>query len=203
MDYNLEIYNGSQDLTDFFKGAAEKEFYNNSSKEMLIDYIAKYEDSTLFLLYYKDRIVGTSVSHSLKELGILGKDAYRIAARTCVLNDRIGGERAHTVHNYRHSPMNHWTSQMLTPICIAHAIDKPVYITTNTSEIGSQNKVHRIWSKIMCDQGYLKNPVEFEYKGLFQTFWKVNTDFYLKKLKENQWPEAKLALRNHLGYDLV
>jgi hypothetical protein len=99
--------------------------------------------------------------------------------------------------------MNHWTSQMLTPICLAYTIDKPVYITTNTSEIGSQNKVHRIWSKIMHEQGYLTNPLEFEYKGLFQTFWKVDVKHYLKKLKENQWPEARLALRNHLGYDLI
>ena len=189
--YRFEIYNGSQDLTDFFAGAEAKGFYNNSSKEMLIDYIAKYEDSTLHLLYYKDRIVGTSVSHSLKELGILGKNAYRIAARTCVLNDRIDGERAHTVHNYRHSPMNHWTSQMLTPVCMYHVgLDKPMYISTNTNEVGSQSKVHRIWSTIMHNQGYLKDPIELEYRGLFQTFWRVDVEFYLKKLGENIWPET-------------
>ena len=189
--YKFEIYNGSQDLTDFFEGAEAKGFYNNSSKEMLIDYIAKYEDSTLHLLYFKDRIVGTSVSHSLKELGILGKNAYRIAARTCVLNDRIDGERAHAVHNYRHSPMNHWTSQMLTPVCMYHVgLDKPMYISTNTNEVGSQSKVHRIWSSIMHKQGYLKDPIELEYRGLFQTFWRVDVEFYLNKLNENIWPET-------------
>jgi len=152
--YRLEIYNGTQDLTEFYAGAEAKGFYNNHNKTVLIDYIKNYEDATLFLLYYKDKVVGTSVSHSLKQLGILGKDAHRISARTCVLNNLIDGERAHAVHNYRHSPMNHWTSQMLTPVCMYYVgLDKPQYISTNTLDTGSQSKVHKIWSKIMHNHG--------------------------------------------------
>ena len=192
--YKLEKYT-NQDLTQFYKDAEVKGFYNNSSKEMLLDYIEKYNDTQMFLLYWNDRVVGTSVCHSLKELGILGKNAYRISARTCIINNYIGGTRAHSVHNYRHSPMNHWTSQMLTPVCMyAVGLDKPQYISTNTNEVGSQSKVHRIWSKIMHDQGYLKDPIELEYKGSFQTFWRVDVEFYLKKLNENIWPETKEAL---------
>ncbi len=193
--YKLEMYNGTQDLTDFYKGAAAKGFYNNHNKTVLIDYINKHENANLFLLYYGDNIVGTSVSHSLQQLGILGKNAHRISARTCVLNDIVDGERAHAVHNYRHSPMNHWTSQMLTPVCMHYVgLENPQYISTNTLETGSQSKVHRIWSKIMHNQGYLKDPIELEYKGTFQTFWKVDVDFYMKKLEENMWPETKQAL---------
>lgn len=193
--YKLDIYNGTQDLTNFYAGAEAKGFYNNHNKTVLIDYIDNHEDATLFLLYYKDNVVGTSVSHSLQQLGILGKDAYRISARTCVINDLVDGERAHAVHNYRHSPMNHWTSQMLTPVCMHYVgIDKPQYISTNTLETGSQSRVHTIWSKIMHDQGYLTDPIELEYKGAFQTFWKVDTKFYMKKLNENMWPETKQAL---------
>jgi len=189
------MYNGTQDLTDFYKGAAAKGFYNNHNKTVLIDYINKHENANLFLLYYGDNIVGTSVSHSLQQLGILGKNAHRISARTCVLNDIVDGERAHAVHNYRHSPMYHWTSQMLTPVCMHYVgLENPQYISTNTLETGSQSKVHRIWSKIMHNQGYLKDPIELEYKGTFQTFWKVDVDFYMKKLEENMWPETKQAL---------
>jgi hypothetical protein len=84
---------------------------------------------------------------------------------------------------------------MLTPVCMyAVGLDKPQYISTNTNEVGSQSKVHRIWSKIMHDQGYLKDPIELEYKGSFQTFWRVDVEFYLKKLNENIWPETKEAL---------
>ena len=123
------MYNGTQDLTDFYKGAAAKGFYNNHNKTVLIDYINKHENANLFLLYYGDNIVGTSVSHSLQQLGILGKNAHRISARTCVLNDIVDGERAHAVHNYRHSPMNHWTSQMLTPVCMHYVgLENPQYI---------------------------------------------------------------------------
>jgi hypothetical protein len=204
MNYKLEIYDGSQDLTEFFKTATEKKFYNNNSKEMLIDYIAKYENSTLFLLYYKNKIVGTTVSHSLDELGILGQDAYRVAARTCVFTDMLPGTygkflRTSSVISQNQNP----TSQFLIPICIAYTSNKPIYITTNDSKIGSQDKVHRIWSKIMHNHGFLTDPIELEYKRLFQTFWKVDVEYFLQKLKENQWPEARLALRNHLGYDLI
>ncbi len=193
--YKLEVYNGTQDLTDFYKGAEEKGFYNNHNKTVLIDYINKHENATLFLLYYNNAIVGTSVSHSLRQLGILGKNAHRISARTCVLNNKIDGIRSHAVHNYRHSPMNHWTSQMLTPVCMHYVgLDKPQYISTNTLDTADQKRVHLIWAKIMHDQGYLNDPIELEYKGSFQTFWRVDVEFYLKKLQENIWPETELAL---------
>ena len=35
--YKLEIYDGSQDLTDWYEGAAARGFYNNHNKTVLID----------------------------------------------------------------------------------------------------------------------------------------------------------------------
>jgi hypothetical protein len=189
--YKLEKYT-DQDLTQFYKGAAERGFYNNSSKEMLIDYITKYEDSTLFLLYYKDKIIGTSVSHSLKELGILGKNAYRIAARTCLLpHDNITRIYTHNQIKTHQGP----APQMLIPVCIEHTgKDRTMYISSNENEIGSQQTVHRLYCPLMRKVGILDDPVELEYKGAFQYFWRVNVSEYYKQLEQYGWEEAKQVL---------
>ena len=192
MDYKLEIYDNSQDLTDFFEGAEKRGFYNNSSKEMLIDYIAKYEDSTLFLLSYKNKIIGTSVSHSLKGLGILGKNAYRIAARTCLLpHDNITRIYTHNQIKTHQGP----APQMLIPVCIEHiGKDKPMYISSNENETGSQQSVHRLYCPLMRKIGILEDPIELEYKGTFQYFWRVNVEEYYKQLEQYGWEEAKTVL---------
>ena len=193
--YRLEVYDGTQDLEDWYEGAAARGFYNNHNKTVLIDYIDKHEDATLILLYYKDRVIGTTITHSLRQLGILGKDAHRIAARTALLIERVDDIRGHKVHNNDRSPMNHHTSQMLTPACFYYlGLDKPMYVSTNNLETASQRKVHRTWAKIMHRHGYLKDPFELEYKGAFQTFWKVDVEHWLSDLSKVQWPESKAVL---------
>ena len=91
--WKLEIYNGTQDLEQWFQDAAAKDYVNNSSKKMLLDYLQNEENTTLFLLYNNNRIVGNFVTHRLRSLGILGANAHRIAARMCVINDHIQGPR--------------------------------------------------------------------------------------------------------------
>lgn len=192
--YRFETYDGSQDLTQWFEDAEKHGYYNNSSKEMLIDYIAKYEDATLFLLYYNDKIVGNSVVHSLKGLGILGKNAYRIGARTCLVRDHIDGNRVYAPRSW--GPINHHTLQMLFPVCIEHVgRDKPVYISTHEGGVGSQNRVHRVWTKRFTNQlGVTKDPIELEYKGTFQTFYRIDVDRLYELLKDARWPEAEQAI---------
>lgn len=193
--FKLEIYNGSQDLTDFYKEAEKRGYYNNSNHAMLIDYITKYENATLILLYFNQKIIGTVVVHSLAELGILGKDAYRIAARTCILTNLITGKRKHTsLRRIKDVPHDHPTSQFLIPACFKLLGNKPMYISTHTGGIGKQNAVHKIFTKVWYDNGLLENPIELEYKRNFQTFWKVNTDKVLKTLEPVQWSESKQAL---------
>ena len=76
--FEIKLYNSDIDLSEFFIEAEKKKFYNNSSHEILIDYIQKYEDAKMWCLLYNGKVVGTVVAHKLQELGILGKDAYRI-----------------------------------------------------------------------------------------------------------------------------
>ena len=61
-------------------------------------------------------------------------------------------------------------------------------------ETASQQKVHRTWAKIMLRHGYLGDSIELEYKGTFQTFWRVNVKHWLNDLSKVQWPESKQVL---------
>lgn len=185
--WKTEIYNGTQDLSNFYLEAEKKGFYNNSSPEMLIGYIEKYNDATLHLLYFKNLIVGTVVSHRLKELNILDKNAYRIAARTCVLTHLVEGWKS-SLKRYDDLIWNNPTAQFLIPACISHVgRDASMYISTHTGNVGKQNAVHRIWTKAQVDAGILKTPIEIEYKNSFQTFWKVDVDKFEEIINANKW----------------
>lgn len=189
--FELKLYNNDIDLSDFYKEAEKKKFYNNSSQEMLIDYISKYEDAKLWLLLYDKKVVGTVVAHRLRELGILGKDAYRIGARTCVLTHLIGKQRVKSLKGKTDIHYSH-ASQFLLPACIEGVgKDKPLYLSTHTGNIGSQNKVHNFWAKHFHIAGVLENPIELDYRGSFQTFWKVNVDKFYETLRLSRWSEAE------------
>jgi hypothetical protein len=192
MNYKIEIYNGSQDLTEFCLTAKQRGYLNNSNKQILIDYISKYEDATLYLLYYKNKIVGTSVSHSLKELGILGKNAYRIAARTCL----IPHDNINKIYTYNQIKTHQGPApQILIPVCIEHlGKEKPLYISSNENETGTQQHVHRLYCPLMNKVGVLQDPIELEYKGTFQYFWRVNVEEYYSQLEKYSSDESKEVL---------
>ena len=192
--FEIKLYSNDIDLTNFYKEAEKKKFYNNSSQEMLIDYIKKYEDAKLWVLLYDKQPVGTVVAHKLQELGILGKDAYRIGARTCVLTHLIGKQRVKSLKGKKDIHYSH-ASQFLLPACIEGIDkDKPLYLSTHIGNVGSQNKVHLFWAKYFHIAGVLQNPIELEYRGTFQTFWKINVDKFYETLKETRWPEAESIL---------
>lgn len=192
--FDIKLYNDDIDLNNFYAEAFKKKFYNNCSKEILIDYIKKYEDANMWILLYGNNAVGTVVAHKLKELGILGKDAYRIGARTCVLTHLIGKHRVKSLKGKTDIHYSH-ASQFLLPACIEGVgRDKPLYLSTHTGNVGSQNKVHLFWAKYFHKAKVLEDPIELEYKGTFQTFWKINVEKFYETLKPNRWPEAEKVL---------
>ena len=192
--FEIKLYNSDIDLSEFFIEAEKKKFYNNSIHEILIDYIQKYEDAKMWCLLYNGKVVGTVVAHKLQELGILGKDAYRIGARTCVLTHLIGKSRVKSLKGKRDIHYSH-ASQFLLPACIEGVgRDKPLYLSTHTGNVGSQNKVHNFWAKHFHKANILQRPIELEYKGTFQTFWKVNVDEFYKTLAVSRWQEAEIVI---------
>lgn len=195
--WKVEKYDGTQDLDFFFKEAEKKKFFNNSNKQMLLDSLEE-DDSILFLLYNNNRIIGTTACHKLNGLEILGKSAYRIAARICVLSNLIEGPRNHnTLRNLRGAPRphDHPSAQFLIPACIEHCgRDKPLYISTHASPIAKQRAVHTRWAPEWKRQGFLEDPIELEYRGTFQSFWKFKVDAYYNEMKDERWPEAEEIL---------
>lgn len=193
--FSIKEFSDQIDLTDFYSKAYEKGYYNNCNQTVLHDNMQHFNDYKTFLLYWDDVVVGSVCLHSLEELNILGENAYRIGARTCVFNELIGGAQKHKVHNYNHRPLNHATAHILLPMCIKYCgLDTPMYISTNNSKIGSQIKVSRVWAKVMSRHGYIYDPVELDYRNNFQTFWKVNAKKWIDDLKEEVWPEAKFIV---------
>ena len=196
--WKIETYNGSQDLTNFFVEAEKKRYYNNSNADMLLSSLDNEEEATLFLLYNFDKIVGTVVTHKLHGLEILGKNAYRIGARICMLGHLVQGQRNHnTLRNLRGAPRphDHPSAQFLIPACIEHCgRDNPLYISTHASPIAKQRAVHTRWAPEWRKQGFLEDPIELEYRGTFQSFWKFKVNEYYEEMKDERWQEAEEIL---------
>ena len=195
--WKIEIYNGTQNLEQWFQDAASKKYHNNSSKETLLDYLQNEEDTTLFLLYNNDRIVGNFVTHKLRSLGILGANAHRIAARMCVINDfiegprKISGMRSLNNTNY-HDHINH---QFLYAVGIKYlGLDTPMYVSSHPSSVGSQKIVHNKYCPKLKEFGLLHEPIELEYRNHFQFFWKLDTNKWWNTFLQQQWPESKDCL---------
>lgn len=194
--WKLETYS-NQDLTQWFKAAESKKYYNNSSPEMLFRLLETEECARLFLLYYKDNVVGNVIAHKIKTLNILGKDAYRIAARLCVISDLIDGDREFKTLRSVNEGINHdhVSAQFLYPACIEYAgRNNPLYISTLDDPVASQKVIHKRWAPYWHKMGILDSPIELEYRKKFQSFWKFNVDEFYKTLKLQRWPEAQEIL---------
>lgn len=201
--YKIVPYSDSLDLEEFYSMATNRGFYNNNSKQVLVDTFSHCDRYQTWILYYNNRAVGSVSAHSLEELGILG-NSYRIGARLCSFDHLIGDRK--TLRTRNTVLVNHQslTSQFLVPICIEWAgRNKDLYLSTNENKVGTQRLVHQIACPVWKKIGILEDPIDLEYRNTIQSFWKVNVSEFYKQLKKYQWLDAKLALREHLGYDIT
>ena len=84
---------------------------------------------------------------------------------------------------------------MLVPVCIEWlGRDKDLYLSTNENHIGTQRYVHNIACPVWRDIGVLDNPIELEYRGAIQSFWRVNVDEFYRQMEIYWWPEARESL---------
>jgi len=173
--YTIIPWTEDLDLTDFYKEAGRKGFVNNASQEAMIDCFRNEKHWRVWNLYYNDRAVGSVAAHSMKE-------GYRICARTCVLTHLLPTNTLRTrsqIINHQHV-----TAQYLMPACIEWAPPwEDLYITSHPSEVGTQRLVHTIWGPSLEKTGVLTRAFEKEYRGHLQTFWRLNTDEFLKQLR--------------------
>jgi hypothetical protein len=192
--FYIQEYNEDLDLSEYYRLASERGFYNNNTKEKLIDTWLHMDRWQVSLLYYNEIIVGSIAAHSLEELGVLG-DAYRIAARTCTFDDLIGQRKTLRTPNTIIAKHQNLTAQFLLPLCIEWAgKDKNLYISSNENDTGTQKYVHRLYCPGLKKVNVLEESIELEYRGAIQSFWRMNVPEFYRQMEEFWWPEARAAL---------
>jgi hypothetical protein len=192
--FYIQEYNENLDLSEYYRLASERGFYNNNTKEKLIDTWLHMDRWQVWLLYYNETIVGSIAAHSLEELGVLG-DAYRIAARTCTFDDLIGQRKTLRTPNTIIAKHQNLTAQFLLPLCIEWAgKNKNLYISSNENDTGTQKYVHRLYCPGLKKVNILEESIELEYRGAIQSFWRMNVPEFYRQMEEFWWPEARAAL---------
>lgn len=166
------------DLRDFYANAASRGFENNASEHMLVKCFDKEEFKQTWILYHGDTAVGSVAAHSLD---IMGDQSFRICARTCVFSDMLPMTSLRTLDGIiKHQ---NYTAQYLMTTCIEWAGKlNDLYITSNESSSGSQRLVHKIFCPALAVTGVLEPAGEREYRGLQQSFWKVNVARFYEDL---------------------
>lgn len=173
------------DLEEFYKDAARRGFKNNSNQQMLVNSLSKEKEWAVWILYYKDKAVGSVAAHSFPEMG---EDAYRIASRTCIFTDRLDGTygtslRTKSVILENQNP----TAQFLIPTCIEWCpLQSKMYITSNDSTVGTQRKVHNIYFPLLEKQRMATRVKNIDYRGHIQTVWQLHPDKFYEIL--NKYP---------------
>jgi hypothetical protein len=172
-------------LTSFYAEADRRGFANNANRQMLVDSLSREQEWSVWILYYNDQAVGSVAAHSFPEMG---KQCYRIAARTCVFTDLLPGVygnalRTKSVITEHQNP----TAQFLIPACLEWVPNNSrVFITSNESRIGTQRQVHNIFGPLLEKQGTMKRIIDMQYRGTDQTVWEFFPKVFWEQI--NQLP---------------
>ena len=182
MSYRIVPWSEQLDLIDFYENARTRGFENNASQQMLVDCFNAEREKKVWILYYNNIAIGSVASHSFD---IMGKNSYRIAARTCVLTDMIPTPSLRTRNQI--VTHQHATSQFLIPTCIEWCPKGAnLYITSNENSAGTQRLVHRIFGPAMEESGQMKRVGDIHYRGTNQTVWQLFPDKFYEEL--NKYP---------------
>ena len=188
MTYKIVPWSKELDLTDFYAEASARGFENNSSQQRLVDCFKNEREKQVWILYCNDIAVGSVAAHSFDD--VMGPNSYRIAARTCVLTNKLPGVygsamRTISVITKHQNP----TAQFLIPACIDWAPNgAKLYITSNESKVGTQRRVHNIFGPALERQGVMKRVKDVHYRGTDQTVWEFDpVEFYKQLEKFGRW----------------
>lgn len=185
--FEIVPYSDNLDLELFYREAHKRNFVNNASKKMLVDCFNNELKKQVWILYYRQKPVGSVAAHSFFD--VMGNEAYRIAARTCVFTNLLTGHkysqslRTKSVITEHQNP----TAQFLIPACLDWVPEESrIFITTNNLQTGTQSKVNRIFAPLMAKKGLMKYVKTIYYRNTKQAVWEFNRDKFLKNL--NKYP---------------
>jgi hypothetical protein len=188
MNYKIVEYSDDLDLTEFYNTAKLKGHNNNSSREKLIGCLSNEREYQVWILYFKDRPIGSFASHTFDEMG---ENSYRIAARTCVIDYRVTSAREGSLAGKQEAfkcitTNQHITGQFFIPTCIKWAgAHNNLYLTSNDSGSKSQKRVHNIYFPMMEKSGQVERICNMMCRGDMQTIWKLNVKKFYEVLNSN------------------
>jgi hypothetical protein len=181
--YKIIPFSDNIDLTEFYEVAHKKGFVNNSNRKMLIDCFQQEKEKQVWILHYNNRPAGSVAAHSFDD--VMDKNSYRIAVRTCVINEFVPKTGLRTLNEIvTHQNIS---SQFLIPTCINWAPkNSRLYITSNENDSGTQRLVHRIFCPAMEKTGQMKRVKDVFYRGTNQTVWELFPSKFFDELNKNK-----------------
>lgn len=178
--YEFIDWSSDLDLTEFYTKAAEKGYVNNVSQQVMVDCFQNETNFKVWILYKDGSPVGSVAAHTFPEMG---ENAYRILARTCVLEGTIS-DGLGTANTYIVQHQN-TADQFFIPKsiewCQSQNPNAVMYATSNDS-VASTRQVEEIYFPTLAEQGEWENTGTITYRGWEQQVWKLNTDVFLEHL---------------------
>ena len=176
--YKIVEWSPDLDLTEFYREAEQKGFFNNSSQKAMIDCFNNEPERNAWILYQDDKAVGSVAAHSFD---VMGPNSYRVLARTCTFGTARQNGGLITPKKLIQEHQN-LTDQFLLPACIAWA-KGDIYATSNESTVASQRLVHRHYFPTLAKLGIVERVCELNYRNTDQTVWRIHPDKFLANLE--------------------
>jgi len=176
--YKIVEWTEDLDLSEFYREAEQKGFFNNSSQKVMIDCFRNEAEYNAWVLYQDDKIVGSVAAHSFPEMG---PNSYRVLARTCTFGTARQNGGLITPKKLIQEHQN-LTDQFLLPACIAWA-KGDIYATSNESTVASQRLVHRHYFPTLAKLGIVERVCDMNYRNTDQTVWRIYPDKFLSNLE--------------------
>jgi len=173
--YTVKEYHPKMDLNQFYEEARKRNYHNNDSYESMIKPFEDLPDTKIFILYYNNRVVGTSISHPFL-------NGYRIFTRLCVFIDMTHFQGCWTPQIFKRH-------QHVTPQIFFREHSKlkgPLYFTTHSENTGKMTSMHRSVTKWLEECEIINWWGDINYRGCVQSVWKVNTQKWLNDM--NKYP---------------
>lgn len=179
--YKLIEWSSSLDLTEFYNEAKNRGFVNNSSQKSMIDCFRNEREWNAWILYNKDRAIGSVAAHSFDD--VMGPGTYRILTRTCTFAEERQSKGLITPKRLIAEHQN-LTDQFLLPQCIEWVGNRgKMFATSNKSNEASQRLVHSYYFPTLERIGIVTKIKEVYYRYTEQTVWEIHADKFLENLK--------------------
>ena len=174
------VVNWSEDLnlTEFYAEAERRGFDNNASQKAMIDCFRNEPEWAAWILYQDNKAIGSVAAHSFD---VMGKDCYRVLARTCTFGTArpTGGLITPKKLIAEHQNL---TDQFLLPACLAWTKNKQVFATSNESTVASQRLVHRHYFPTLAKLGIVEHVCDMLYRNTEQTVWQIHPEKFFANL---------------------